>query len=273
MKTKLTANEDQLMDQLRQRGRRTIDVRLDRLWLNKITDHPSFLLHQLHRKGLAHPLQRGRHEVHLDRVPSSTPRVESFEVLASAVLARLEMNYYLSWHSALWHHHLIDQQSAKAYVAVDGRKRPARVGRLEVMFITLRPHHFFGWTTTRSGGWPVNVAGVEKAIVDSLFRPQFALGLPQIAMALQRAWAERRINPDLLAATAIRFGNKLLCRRLGYLMEGLAIPGWEALLAELGWSGPTVLELGFPPPERAVVSTRWGVFENPHLLALARSPK
>jgi predicted transcriptional regulator of viral defense system len=135
--------------------------------MGELSAKPRDVLYELHRKQLAHPIQNGRWLVNLDRRPSTRPRLEALDPLAHATLRRLRHAWYLSWHSALWHYGLIDQQASRLYVAVTVRKRPARIGRSELRFVTVHPRKFFGWETIHDFSEPVQMATVEKALVDS----------------------------------------------------------------------------------------------------------
>ena len=98
--------------------------------------------------------------------------------IADAILRRLDIDYYLSWHSALWHHGLIDQQSRRIYVAVTHRKRPAQLGMADVRFVSMTARKFFGRERIDDFAWPVWMATVEKALIDPLTSRGWPLRCP-----------------------------------------------------------------------------------------------
>jgi predicted transcriptional regulator of viral defense system len=126
-------------------GRMAVDLRADATQLATFSDKPRDMLYELARKGHVHRVQAGRYLI--SKQASQRPRLEALDPLAAVVLRRLSHEWYLSWHSALWHYGLIDQQASRLYVAVTVRKRPARVGRSEVRFVTVNERKFFGWET------------------------------------------------------------------------------------------------------------------------------
>jgi predicted transcriptional regulator of viral defense system len=154
-----SVTERHVFSLLSKEGRNSVDLKIDAALLSPITVNPSDLLWRLQKKGLAHRVQGGRYLVSVDGQASRYPRVDLLEPLAGLILQRLEMPYLISWHSALWRHGLIDQQSLRLYVAVAKRKRPARVGRISIQFVTVSPESLID---PEAGQF--RVASVEKAL-------------------------------------------------------------------------------------------------------------
>ena len=160
--------------------------------------------------GTLRTLQRGRYLVAIEEpAPGRKPRarLDELDPVADAVLRRLDIDYYVSWHSALWHHGLIDQQSRRVYVAVTQRKRPVTLGMADVRFVSMTERKFFGRARIDDFEWPVWMATVEKAVIDSLDQPRLAAPLPVVTHALKRAYRDEMLDPDRLVAEAIRFGR------------------------------------------------------------------
>src|SRR4051794_21172519 len=116
-RTAVSRQEAQVLDRLAHEGRSFLDLSHDRPWLEAISGEPKFLVHRMRQKGLLHTLQRGRYMVNLNGDSTTFARLPTLEPVAAAVL-RLGIPHYVSWHSALWHHGLIDQQSRRLFVAV-----------------------------------------------------------------------------------------------------------------------------------------------------------
>ena len=150
---------------------------------------------RLASSGRLHPLQAGRFA--FTEEPTRTARLMDLDPVAEAVLRRLGIPYYLSWHSALWHHGLIDQQSRRVYAAVTRRKREARVGAGVVQFVFVSDKDkFFGGELVTHFEWPVRIARADKAIIDSLYRPRYASSVPVVADSLRRGFAEGLGRPS-----------------------------------------------------------------------------
>ncbi len=80
-------------------------------------------------------------------------------------------------------------------------------------------------------GLSVRMADVEKAALDSLDRPSYAGGLPEVAGMLARG--RSRFNWDKLVDDALRFQSQSLIQRLGYLCDLLEAPWTGAARARL----------------------------------------
>lgn len=229
------------------------------------------VIQRMREKGRLHTLQRGRYLVCEE--PSPQLRLDALDPLADAILRRLNVDYYISWHSALWHHGLIDQQSRSILVAVTRRKRPARIRMWKVRFVTVAERKFFGRERIEDFDWPIWMATVEKALIDSFDRHVLAGAMPVVANALRRAWQDNLLDPDRLVADSIRFGGPTLNRRLGFFMELFGIPGWEPLALRVGRKYAVPLAPGFEPTEPQPVNSRWRVYEDPTIIGAAEELK
>jgi predicted transcriptional regulator of viral defense system len=265
----MTPTEARLFDWLKSEGRPTLDLTADAERLAALSQKPRDVLYELVRKGLAHRIQNGRFLINLDGRPSRHPRLDALDPLAPAVLRRLSHAWYLSWHSALWHHGLLEQQSSRLYVALTARKRPARIGRNSVRFVTVHPRKFFGWETIDDFAEPVNMATVEKALVDSFDQPRLAAPMPVVASALRGAWEADMLDAEKLMENALRFDSPVLNRRLGFFMDLYGIPGVELLEPHLGRRSAVALAPGREPAAGTPVNPRWRVYEEPAIVGAA----
>lgn len=268
--------ERQLLRTLGRLDREYVDLCADAALLADITQQPRKLMYRLRQKGLAAPIQNGRYVVYPDGRPrpESRPRIRALEPVAVEALRRLNHDYFLSWHSALWHHRLIEQQSRRLYVAINGaRKRDAAFGSFSIRFVTLVPERFFGDTTVPIAGHDVRVATVERAIIDAFDRPDLAGDPVAAAVALGAAYRRGKLDAVRLVELALRFDRPSLNRRLGFFMERYDIPGADPLLARLGKGYAVTLAPGVQPEEDAGVDTRWGVRLDRTLVAAADRPK
>jgi predicted transcriptional regulator of viral defense system len=180
------------------------------------------------------------------------------------------MDYYVSWHSSLWHYGLIDQQSRRIYVAVMKRKRPVTLGLASVRFVTVAERKFFGRTRVEDFEWPVWMATVEKALIDCFDQPRLAAPLPVIANALRNAHREGILDSERLVADALRFNSPNLNRRLGFFMDLYDIPGTEPLALRVGRAYAVPLAPGGKPDgERLPVNRRWRVYEDSAIIGTA----
>jgi len=224
-------------------------------------------LRRLARKHLAHRLQHGRYIVR--PAPAPSPRLWSLDPVAEAVLRRLDVDYFVSWHGALWHYGLIDQQSRTLTVAVTRRKRDVELGASRIHFVLLSPRKFFGYATVTDLEWPVEMATVSRAIIDSFDHPEYVGPNALVVEALRRASAEEKLDAAELVDNALRLGSPTLNRRLGFFMELLEIPGFERLEPYLGRGYAEPLFPGKEPQRKMDVDRRWRVYRDPAIITTA----
>jgi predicted transcriptional regulator of viral defense system len=231
------------------------------------------LLRRMVAKGEAHRLQAGRYLVNRPGLLSPRPRLDDLEPVAELVLRRLDHRYYLSWHTGLWHHGLIEQQSRTVLCAVRIRKRPVRLGAQTVRFVSVTQRKFFGFSRSDSYQAPVWVADLEKTLLDSLDAPALVGPMSVVIAALDQAARQGVLDPQRLVAYAIRMGGPVLNRRLGYFMERLSIPGAADLEAHLGRKSAVALAPGRAPSPGAKVDPRWRVYSDEALVSSAKELK
>jgi predicted transcriptional regulator of viral defense system len=260
------------MTRLRDEERTMLDLQLDQPWLAELASNVPDALYQMRKRGTLTTLQRGRYLVATDmRSAHPRPRLEDLDPVADAVLQRLGTPYYLSWHSALWHYGLIDQQSRRIYVAITGRKRPTSIGLQSIRFVSVAERKFFGRVQIADFERPVWMATVEKALIDSFDQPHLAAPVPVIANALAGAYRRDLLDAERLIADALRFSSPNLNRRLGFFMDLFDIPGSEPLALRVGRSYAVPLTPGKTPAPgaRPPVNKRWRVYEDPAIVGTA----
>ena len=267
-------------DRAREQASSAFDLSLDGPELARFAStrgqHPpdvESLLRRMVASGQAHRLQAGRYLVNRPGLLSPRPRLDDLEPVAELVLRRLDHKYYLSWHTGLWHHGLIEQQSRTVFCAVSIRKRPVHMGAQTVRFVSVTPRKFFGFYQSDSYQVPVWVADLEKTLLDSLDAPNLAAPMPVILAALNHAAREGTLDPQRLVAYAIEMGGPVLNRRLGYFMEKLDIPGAADLEVHLGRKYAVPLQPGRVPRPGATVDPRWRVYSDDALVSSARELK
>jgi predicted transcriptional regulator of viral defense system len=218
-------------------------------------------------KNRAHRLQRGRYVIR--PTASKSARLWSLDPVAEAVLRRLKTDYFISWHGALWHYGLIDQQSRTLAVAVNRRKRPVEIGASKIHFVLLDEKKFFGYELVDDLEWPAQMATVSRAIIDSFDHPEHVGPNALVVEALRRAWVGKQLDPAALVADALRFDSPTLNRRLGFFMELLGIPGAEPLALHLGRGYAEPLFPGREPRRKLEVDRRWRVYRDPAIITTA----
>jgi predicted transcriptional regulator of viral defense system len=224
-------------------------------------------MRRLQKKHQAHRLQPGRYVVREE--PARSARLWSLDPVAEAVLRRLGADYYVSWHAALWHYGLLDQQSRRIAVAVRRRKRPVRIGAQTVQFVLVSEAKFFGYELVSSLEWPVQMATRSRALLDAFDRPELVGPPGVIVEALRRACREDETLPEQLVKDAIRLDVYAINRRLGFFLDLLEISGSEQLLTRLGANSADVLFPGYKPHGKVSIDPVWRVYRDPGTIATA----
>lgn len=259
---------------LRAEQRTTLDLRADRAWLHEITAHPHQLLADMARRKLAHRIQRGRYVINTeDKTPSEMPLFDALEPLADALLERLGVPYYLSWHSALFHYGLLEQHASTIFCAVPVRKRDAAFFGFRVQFVTLHRDRFFGIEPAEGYASSVRMATVEHAFLDALDRPELTAPFPVILGAFADAARSGMLDRERLTRYTVAIGSPALARRVGFLMDRYGLEGAECLRERIG-SERYVVPLR-PGGSRTDGDhdTRWRLRVPPSLLMAAEQPR
>jgi predicted transcriptional regulator of viral defense system len=172
------------------------------------------------------------------------------------VASQLVTPSYISFWSALHFHGLIEQAPRIVFVAVTRQKRSLTFQGMAFQFVRLLPHMFFGYRRETLAGLPLTVADEAKAILDSLYLPDNAGGLTEVAKSLRAALLDGRVEVAQLVEYARRMRNASLAGRLGYLLERLGQPAVHLPSPR----GPVALDPA--RPRAGEYDRRWKVYVN-----------
>lgn len=233
MDRSLSTLEAKLILQLEWNKQPVVTIEQAQTILDVSYDHARQLLHRLARAKWLAPIRAGRYEL----IPAERGTYAFSDPNPLFVGSHLVAPYYFSYGTAAYFHALSTQASATVYLATTQRKtRSVTVREKEYRIINQPKHQFFGQADVEAFGSPVTMADAEKAVLDSLDRPQYAGGIPEVAAMLKNG--QGRLDWAKLADYAVRFRSQALIQRLGYLVDTLDIPmspgARDRLLAHLG---------------------------------------
>ena len=162
--------------------------------------------------------------------------------LRAATAPFADIPHYVSWRAALSRHGLTEMDPLTISVALRCRRPKRKVSDLTVRPVYQSADRFYGFAATPTPyGSSVFVATPEKAIIDSLDRPDLAGGLAETVKALGRTHA---YDAATLVTTALRFPSAATAARLGFLMTALGIGNPTPLRGRVrSHSAPVVLDL------------------------------
>jgi predicted transcriptional regulator of viral defense system len=271
----LKVNEQEVLDYLIKEKRGIFDLVLDKPLIESKGLLSPVFVKKMKALDLIQPLQWGRYVVASKEKPTTSPLYYNSEVLPKILLERLKMDYYLSWHSALWHYGLIDQQSSTIFTAIKERKKDFRSNALSVKFVTISSTKFFGFKTVSFLGHKVNMATPEKGLVDCFDHPEFAGPYGVVVNALKEAWDKGLITGEALTKTILQMDSPTLNRRLGFWMERYEIPGSEKLLPYLGRGYAVLLSPGRYQKSELPwkVNRKWRILEDEQIIYTAEHLK
>ena len=171
------------------------------------------LLHKLERKRWFERIQRGLYLfIPAERGERAIPPLNPF-----LVAGRLLEPYYLSYATAAAHYGLTTQMRPVIFIAATKRKKQLKWRNSTFKFVTLSAKKFFGYTTSKVQDTDVQIAELEKAVVDCLDKPRYAGGIGEVAMILHAAL--RKADRAKLVDYATRMGSSALIQRLGFLSD------------------------------------------------------
>lgn len=210
-------------------------------------------LRRLTRRGYLARLGHGLYSV------IELPTRQSEAPLVAATAHLFDEPHFVSWRAALAHHGLTEQVPFVVTVAVRRPHRDRGVGGLRVKHVVLDPRKFYGFSPIEPAPGSARIAYPEKAILDSLDRPDLAGGLREVVKAL--GWTTA-YDPALLVSIAKDYPVRATRRRLGYLLETLEIVDASGLVDSVWPSGPLTPLDPHRKPDETLLDRRWWVEDN-----------
>ncbi|MBN2491922.1 MAG: type IV toxin-antitoxin system AbiEi family antitoxin domain-containing protein [Planctomycetes bacterium] len=263
MERTLSQNESRVVLDLEWRGQKIVTLAEVRETLACSAGYARFLVHQLIKKGWLERIRPGLYQL----VPAERGRAgvaDTNPLVAGAVLVS---PYFFSFGTACTHHGLTEQVFSEVFIVTRVRRKPQIVRGKRFVFVPVSEERFYGFTEQRVLGAAVQMATVERALIDALDRPRYGGGIGEVSRIVARA--ATRVSWNGLIDCFRRFGVSAVAQRLGYLLEvnGADVPA-DALagLRDLVRPGSKIpLGPGAKWGRHGSLSRAWGVIENvPH---------
>ncbi len=243
-----------LLEALAAKSRTTVSPREAASLLARSSHDAAVLLGQLARRGVLTRLRRGLYAV----VPFGKEREFGNPFVVAHALARGP--HFISHLGALSFHDLLLQPSNVVHVSVPKQRPPLEIGPTTFVFVPIPRAGFWGfenaWVTTTDA---VPMSDVQRTLVDACWRPDLCGGIAQVASAF---WQARgKLDARRLVAYVRKFGKKVVAKRVGFLVEALAINAADiapVLRKYLGGTRPySLIDPTLPPDGR--FNSRWGL--------------
>jgi predicted transcriptional regulator of viral defense system len=247
MERTLSRHEAKVVLDLEWRGQRTVTLAELREKLGASEGYARLLAYRLVKKGWFERLRPGLFQL----VPAERGRegvADTHPLTAGAVLVD---PYFFSYGTACTQHGLTEQAFAEVYLACHERRRTETIRGKRYVFVYVPEKQFYGFEETLVLGQSVQMATLERALLDAIERPRYAGGIGEASRIAARA--APRISWDALLELLRKWSSSALVQRVGYFLD---LHGAAAVPSEVRAS---LLELVLPTSKIQLGSRRkWG---------------
>jgi len=214
----LTAVESDLLSRIVASRCSLVDSKKVQAILNIEAGYASKILKRLEQKGYVERIIRGKYLF----IPLEYGYKERYPPMNSLLVGSiLTTPYYYGYQTANNYHKLTSQFSPKTYICSLKPKRSFKWRNTSYKFVTLVDAKFFGFKEVETDGCKIFVAEPEKAVLDSLDKPDYCGGVSQVVYVVFNALSSS-IDKNKLLSYANRMGSHTVLQRLGYIVELLS---------------------------------------------------
>lgn len=216
----LSQAEAKVVLDLEWRNQRTVTLGDLRRELGASESYARKFAHTLVRKGWLERLRPGLFQL----IPADRGReavADTHPLTAGAVLVD---PYFFSFGTGCAHHGLTAQAFAEVYLACQQRRRPETIRGKRYVFVYVPEKRFFGFAEMSVLGQAVQMATMERALLDAIDRPRYAGGIGEVSGIAARAAS--RVSWEVLLDLLRRWRASALAQRLGYFLDlhGATVP-------------------------------------------------
>ncbi|MBI3983220.1 MAG: type IV toxin-antitoxin system AbiEi family antitoxin domain-containing protein [Gemmatimonadetes bacterium] len=220
MERTLSRTEASVVLDLEWRNRKTVTLADLREALGASDSYARKFAHRLVQKGWLERLRPGLFQL----VPADRGRTgvaDTHPLTAGAVLVD---PYFFSFGAACTHHGLTEQVFAEVYVACREHRRHETIRGKRYVFVYVPKERFFGFAEIEVLGEAVQMATLERALLDAIDRPRYAGGIGEVSRIVARAAS--RVSWDAVLALLRKWRSSALAQRLGYFLDlhGVQLP-------------------------------------------------
>ena len=207
--------EQQLYFTLGEREQRVFTIQDIVNILNISLQHARNLASNMTKKNVAERVKAGL----FVRIPESVILdKKQYKEDAILIAAKSLKNVFLSHYTALSIHGLAERYTTQIYVTTLHHQRNMKYHDFHVQYLTVVPRRFFGMKSMNYSHQKISVADQERTILDTVNKPAYAGGWGELISCFKNL---EQINWTILLTYIKKFNNKILARRIGYLMDNL----------------------------------------------------
>ena len=213
MERTLSRTEAKVVLELEWRDQKTVTLAELREALGASDSYARKFAHRLVQKGWLERLRPALFQF----VPADRGREgvgDTHPLTAGAVLVN---PYFFSFGTACTHHGLTEQVFAEVYLACRQRRRSETIRGKRHVFVYIPEERFFGYEETNVLGQAVQMATIERALLDAIDRPRHAGGISEVSRVAARATS--RLSWVALLDLLRRWRSSALVQRVGYFLD------------------------------------------------------
>ena len=214
----LSTRESRALSQLASEGRQIITIDDIEDTLDSSRKSATDMAYSLKEKGWLERIAQGKYMILPLAAGENAVYTEHEFVIASALVDPMYIGYW----SAMNHHGLTEQLSRTVYLVTTERVQTREIHGVEYRPVSVTEQKFFGYQPTAVGSAQVNIASIEKTLVDCADHPEFCGGIGELAKAMQNA-TEKRCSWETVVEYLCRVGNGAATKRIVYLADKLGI--------------------------------------------------
>lgn len=214
----LSTRESQALSRLSSEGRQVITVDDIEGTLDISRRSAKDMAYSLKEKGWLERIAHGKYLILPLSAGENAVYTEHEFIIASALVEPM----YISYWSAMNHHTLTEQMSRTVYIVTTERAQTREIHGVTYRPVTVTEQKFFGYQPMAVGSAQVNIARVEKTLVDCADHPEFCGGIGELAKAMQNA-TEKHCSWERVVAYLRRLENGAATKRIVYLADQLNI--------------------------------------------------
>jgi predicted transcriptional regulator of viral defense system len=209
----LSRNEANIVLDLEWRGQKTVTLADLQRTLGTSKNNARYIAHSLVKKGWLERLRPGLFQL----VPADRGKEGVADTNPLSAGGALVAPYFLSFGTACTHYGLTEQVFAEVYLACQQRRRAEIIRGMKYVFVHVPEKRFFGFKEVEVLGQPVQMAMVERALLDAIDRPRYAGGIGEVSRITARAVT--KISWDVLLDLVRKWGSSAVVQRLGYFFD------------------------------------------------------
>jgi predicted transcriptional regulator of viral defense system len=213
MERTLSKKEAQVVLDLEWRNQKTITLADLRDALGASDTYARKFAHGLAKKGWFERLRPGLFQF----VPAARGREGVADTNPLAAGVALISPYFYSFGTACSHYGLTEQTFSEVYIACRQQRRPEVIREKRYVFVPVAERRFFGFKETAVLGQVVQMATVERALIDAIDRPRYAGGIGEVSRISLRASSQ--ISWKVALENLRRWRSSALAQRFGYFLD------------------------------------------------------